>query len=130
MPTTPPASLPIREDLLRDPRYPVHKIADRLLPYLQVLRDQFHPEQIILFGSYAYGDPDEHSDVDLLVVKKVRDNPISDATAMRRAFRPLRHAGNNIAFDLLVRDPKDLQARTFSGAHFHTEITEKGLRLA
>ena len=27
----------IREDVLRDPRYPVHQIADTLLPYLRVL---------------------------------------------------------------------------------------------
>ena len=27
----------IREDVLRDPRHPVHRIADRLLPYLRVL---------------------------------------------------------------------------------------------
>ena len=49
----------IREDTLRDPRYPVHRIADRLLPYLRVLVEQFKPEQVILFGSYAYGNPDD-----------------------------------------------------------------------
>jgi len=38
----------IREDVLRDPRYPVHRIADRLLPYLKVLVEQFQPEQVIL----------------------------------------------------------------------------------
>lgn len=26
------------------------------------------PEKIILFGSYAYGDPTDHSDLDILVV--------------------------------------------------------------
>ena len=57
----------IREDVLRDARYPVHQIAERLLPYLRVLVEQFHPQQVILFGSYAYGAPNEHSDVDLLV---------------------------------------------------------------
>ena len=41
----------IREDVLRDPRYPVHQIADQLLPYLSVLVEQFHPQQVILFGS-------------------------------------------------------------------------------
>ncbi|MFV9503604.1 MAG: nucleotidyltransferase domain-containing protein [Oscillochloridaceae bacterium umkhey_bin13] len=38
---------------------------------IQALADQiaaaFQPEQIILFGSYAYGTPGRHSDVDLLV---------------------------------------------------------------
>ena len=47
----------IREDVLRDPRYPVHRIADRLLPYLRVLVEQFRPAQVILFGSYACGQP-------------------------------------------------------------------------
>jgi uncharacterized protein len=28
----------------------------------------FHPQRIILFGSYAYGTPRPESDVDLLVV--------------------------------------------------------------
>ena len=27
-----------------------------------------NPEQIFLFGSYAYGEPTEHSDIDLLVI--------------------------------------------------------------
>ena len=29
---------------------------------------QFNPEKVILFGSYAYGNPKPESDVDLLVV--------------------------------------------------------------
>ena len=58
----------INESVLRDPRYPVSAIADALLPYLRVLVDQFSPDEVILFGSYAYGDPRADSDVDLLVV--------------------------------------------------------------
>jgi predicted nucleotidyltransferase len=30
--------------------------------------EEFQPEKIILFGSYAYGQPEFHSDIDLLVV--------------------------------------------------------------
>ncbi len=32
------------------------------------IAENFDPEQIILFGSHAYGKPTAHSDVDLLVV--------------------------------------------------------------
>jgi predicted nucleotidyltransferase len=32
------------------------------------IADKFGPDQIILFGSYAYGKPRPESDVDLLVV--------------------------------------------------------------
>jgi predicted nucleotidyltransferase len=55
-----------------DPRCPVHRIADVLEPYLRVIVERFHPEKIILFGSQAYGKPDEHSGVDLLFVRKSR----------------------------------------------------------
>ncbi|MBI5220386.1 MAG: nucleotidyltransferase domain-containing protein [Candidatus Liptonbacteria bacterium] len=34
---------------------------------------KFHPQKIILFGSYAWGKPGPDSDVDLLVVKEVDD---------------------------------------------------------
>jgi len=36
------------------------------------IADRFQPSKIILFGSYAYGEPKEDSDVDLLVVMPVR----------------------------------------------------------
>ncbi len=32
------------------------------------IASEFRPERIILFGSYAYGKPNEDSDVDLLVL--------------------------------------------------------------
>ena len=35
----------------------------------QRLVDQFQPQAIILFGSYAWGQPTEDSDLDLLVIK-------------------------------------------------------------
>ena len=38
----------IRESVLRDPRYPVSRIADRLLPYLQILDERFSPVRCIL----------------------------------------------------------------------------------
>ena len=61
----------IREDVLKDTRYPLHQIGVRLLPYLRVLCDKFRPERVVVFGSYAHGTPDRDSDVDLLVVKRI-----------------------------------------------------------
>ncbi len=120
----------IREDVLRDSRYPVHSIAEKLIPYLNVLMEKFEPEQVFLFGSYAYGNPDRGSDVDLLVVKKMEKSSREEATAIRRAFRPLRHSVANLAFDILVRDPEDLQSRLKKGAMFHSAIVRNGIRLA
>ncbi|MBW1973741.1 MAG: nucleotidyltransferase domain-containing protein, partial [Deltaproteobacteria bacterium] len=32
---------------------------------------KYKPLKIILFGSYAYGEPKEDSDIDLLILKKL-----------------------------------------------------------
>jgi predicted nucleotidyltransferase len=119
----------IREEILQDPRYPVHLIADQLRPSLQVLVEQFQPEQVILFGSYAHGEPTPDSDVDLLVIKNIDRSSVSDATSIRRAVRPLRHTVANLPLDIMVRAPGDWQQRLKNGGFFHTSIAEKGIRL-
>jgi predicted nucleotidyltransferase len=35
----------------------------------------YAPQQVILFGSHAYGEPDQHSDLDLLIVKETAKTP-------------------------------------------------------
>ena len=120
----------IRENTLRDSRYPVHGIADKLFPYLKLLVEKFNPDQIVLFGSYAYGNPTRDSDVDLLVVKKTEKSPREEATAIRKAFQPLRHSVANLAFDIMVRDPEDLRERIAKGGAFHSAIIRNGIRLA
>src|SRR5438132_9440714 len=95
----PPA---VREDVLRDPRYPVHKIADRLLPYLRVLAEQFEPRAVILFGAYAYGHPTPHSDIDLLIVKDVRKSVLKDKVQIRKAWWNMPRRETLLPFDLIL----------------------------
>lgn len=115
---------------MRDPRYPVHRIADQLLPYLNVLVEQFHPEQVILFGSYAYGQPTQDSDVDLLVVKPIQDGRVKDKVAIRRAWWPLLVSKSPLAFDILLETPDEFAAAGAQTSTYHAEILRKGLRLA
>jgi predicted nucleotidyltransferase len=100
-----------------------------LRPYLEVLVDRFHPEQVILFGSYAYGDPTPDSDVDLLVIKKMDGSPVTEATKIRQAVRHLRHKVANLPLDIMVRTPDDWLRRLKNGGAFHTEIAQCGLKL-
>jgi len=119
----------IREEVLRDPRYPLHRIADKLLPYLQLLADRFQPERVILFGSFAHGNPHQDSDVDLLVLKTIEKSPTADATAIRKALRPLRHMVANFSLDIMVRAPDDFRSRVERGSSFHADISENGIVL-
>ena len=130
MNAAPTLSPQIREDVLRDSRYPVHKIADQLLPYLQVLVEQFHPEQVILFGSYAYGEPNQDSDVDLLVVKPMESSGVDQSRNILKAWRSVRWHGNRLAIELLVVSPQRHAERLHQNGGFYTTIVNHGLRLA
>ncbi len=59
---------------------------------------EFKPEQIWLFGSYAWGEPNEDSDLDFLVV--VPESDERPLKRMQRAHRCLR--GMRMAMDILV----------------------------
>jgi predicted nucleotidyltransferase len=65
------------------------------------IAERFHPDKIILFGSYAYGTPHNESDVDLLVVMPTR-NAIAQSVRISLAFeRPF-------SLDLIVRTPAQI----------------------
>ena len=64
----------------------------------QKLAVALNPEQIILFGSYAYGEPNEDSDIDLMVIVSHSDEPRYRRS--RPAYRALR--GIRIPTDVIV----------------------------
>lgn len=85
--------------------------------------EQFDPERIILFGSYAYGTPRPDSDVDLLVVMNTPLREVQQEIAIQRTLR--RH----FPLDLLVRKPDYLARRIAIGDPFLQEITRRGIVL-
>lgn len=82
---------------------------------------EFHPQKIVLFGSYAYGKPSEHSDVDLLVIM-----PRTRARGERMSVR-IRHAiPRAFPLDLLVRTPAEVARRLRWGDPFICELLQRG----
>ena len=84
---------------------------------------QFRPAMVILFGSYAHGDPTEHSDVDLMVIMPHRGSSVKAATRIRLA------CPRDFAMDLLVRSPDEVRRRLRMGDSFLREVTTKGIVL-
>jgi predicted nucleotidyltransferase len=52
--------------------------------------ESVHPDKIILFGSYAYGQPSENSDLDLLVVLKDFNSKIEEKRRIRKALYDIK----------------------------------------
>jgi predicted nucleotidyltransferase len=87
--------------------------------YARAIAEEFKPDKIILFGSYAYGTPNEDSDVDLLVIMQAA-NQITQSVRIRyRLTAPF-------ACDLIVRTPREMKWRLEEGESFTTEIVSRG----
>jgi predicted nucleotidyltransferase len=86
--------------------------------FARQIAEQFRPDKIILFGSYAYGTPHKDSDVDILVVMPAYDE-------INQAVRILYRTDPSFPTDLIVRTPQNLRWRLDEGDWFLREIVEK-----
>lgn len=78
------------------------------------------PEKIILFGSYAYGQPTADSDVDLLVVMETQ------ASSKERSWAVSRLLPRPFPVDILVRTPREIDQALEHGDFFIEEIVSQG----
>ena len=94
--------------------------ADRLRTAVERLVAAARPKQIILFGSHARGDADDHSDIDLLVVEPVVDDRFEEMIRLNRALK-----GLVMPVDLLVVSEQEIEQRSATpGTVEHTARRE------
>ena len=98
-------------------------IAETLPAALENLIAQVQPLKIILFGSYAYGDPTPDSDVDLLVIVDGRQGETRRERYLRvaLALRPRRFPA-----DIIVHTPEEIEER-LPHSFFLREILTRGI---
>jgi predicted nucleotidyltransferase len=82
--------------------------------------DKFKPQKIILFGSYARGDPRPESDVDLLVVM---ETPLKES---KQSLEIRRYLDVLFGLDLIVHTPKKLKERVDMGDWFLRDVLKEG----
>jgi predicted nucleotidyltransferase len=83
----------------------------------------YQPHRVILFGSYAHGEPREDSDIDLLIIKETNERFIDRWVAVRRIVSDPRRT---VALETIVLTPQELSKRLAMGDQFVKEILEKG----
>jgi predicted nucleotidyltransferase len=100
----------------REERKIIRKLAE-------VIAGAYKPEKIILFGSHAYGEPHEESDIDLLIIKKTRKAFFARLYDVRRISSEVRRG---YAFEPVVLTPAEVNERLRAGDQFIDEILTKG----
>jgi uncharacterized protein len=83
----------------------------------------FHPDKVILFGSHAWGTPNEASDIDLYVIV-----PESNERPLQRARRARACVGDDVrvALDILVRTRAEADKYRHLYASLECQVFEKG----
>jgi len=97
------------------------KIVEALIP--------FKPEKIILFGSYAYGTPNEDSDIDLYIVSNDNFIPQSWREKMQiklKFSKALRDIKQYHDIDLVTHTKKMYEKFLVLDSMFSREILTKG----
>jgi len=98
------------------------KLEEVLKPIVQRLVEGLHPEQIILFGSYAYGQPRAGSDVDMIIV--VWESTEPPHRRDQKAYRCLR--GVKVPIDLLVFTREELTRQATVATSLARRVMERG----
>jgi uncharacterized protein len=89
------------------------------------LKAEFQPEEIYLFGSHAWGNPTDDSDVDLMVI--VRASGEKAIRRMQRAHRCL--AGMGFSKDVLVPTRAQVDRYKHLRASLFHQVLAKGRKL-
>lgn len=95
-------------------------IEDKIRDFVEKVVEEFDPECIVLFGSYASERTTSESDVDVLVIMDFEGRPHEQASEIRNTIK------RSFPLDLLVRRPEDVERRLKMGDFFMKEIIVQG----
>ncbi len=99
------------------------KIKTILSEIVEKLKREYKPLKIILFGSYAYGNPREDSDIDLLILKTTKKRRVDRFVRVKKI---IYDSNRKMPISPLVYTPDELKERLRIGDDFIKEIFQKG----
>ena len=87
------------------------------------IAEGYQPLKVILFGSHAWGQPREDSDIDLLIVKETSDRFIDRWVRVRKL---IADPARRIPVEPLVMTSEELDRRIARADQFFREIVGRG----
>jgi predicted nucleotidyltransferase len=93
----------------------------------ELVKKEFNVEKVILFGSFASGEPSPSSDLDILVIMDTKLKPYKQSTLIR--MRLDEKLGVKVPIDLIVRTPQQINERLNLGDFFIKNILTNGVNL-
>jgi predicted nucleotidyltransferase len=97
-------------------------LPEKVQEIIRRIAEGYDPEKIIIFGSYARGDWNEESDLDILVVKETEESPFDRIGAVSVFCWP-----RELAMDILVKTPTEIEDELRRRELFTREIMREGV---
>lgn len=87
------------------------------------LTKRYKPERVILYGSWVWGNPTPHSDIDILIIK---DSKRGFHERCLYAWHIIKDVIKGVDLIPIVLTPKEVQKRLARGDQFIEKILEDG----
>lgn len=101
-------------------------VQNQLNEIVTVIKANIDPVSIYLFGSFASGNFQQDSDIDLLIVAPSKDRPLERRMKLRKL---LIEYDRNLGLDLLIYTPEEYNMLINEPSSFIHAITKNGLKL-
>lgn len=86
---------------------------------------EYNPIEIYLFGSFAWGKPDENSDLDLIIVLRESDEkPYKRSVRALKALRDIK-----VAKDVLVYTEKEFNSLSSDASSLCHKVVNEGVKV-
>jgi predicted nucleotidyltransferase len=102
------------------------QVSERIETLVNKLKEKFNVRQIFIFGSQAYGKPDEESDIDLCVITDLKNKRKIDI--VREIRRELIDLISN-SLDILVYSEKEFNERAGLRSTLEYKILMDGIKV-
>ncbi len=99
-------------------------LKQNIMSFVDGIVSEFHPRRIILFGSYANGEANQFSDVDLLI--EMKKEPLNGLETVGLIIGKLKPS---FPVDLIVHSTRQVKSRLRQGDFFLRNIVTKGEKL-
>ena len=102
------------------------QVSEQIEMLVNKLKEKFNVRQIFIFGSQAYGKPDEESDIDLCVITELKNKRKIDI--IREMRRELIDLISN-PLDILVYTEKEFNERAGLRSTLEHKILRDGIKV-
>jgi predicted nucleotidyltransferase len=102
------------------------QISEQIETLKDTLKKKFPVKQIFIFGSYAYGEPDKDSDIDLCVITDLNNKRKIDI--IREIRRELINLISN-PLDILIYSEKEFNERAGLRSTLEHKIQMSGIKV-